>query len=167
MLSIDGDLYITQDNLSRMLEVETKTLSNTFNNRIEEFDGLRSHIMGANDFIRENKHLLGVKRVRSDMHLWTEDDMLTFAMLVRGNKGRLIRKELKAAIKAHAKCQTVSKEKYDELVQQLYMLKEQINQLHEVIEDFKAAQPVLKELASLSGKSLQAQKGTKAIRGMN
>lgn len=164
MLSIDEDLYITQHNLSKMLGVEQKTLRNTFNNRVDEFDGVRAHSMGANDFIRENKHLLGVKRVRDDMHLWTEDDMITFAMLVRGKKGLLIRKELKAAIKSNAKRQTVSQEKYDELVSQLATLREEVCQLSQIKEEFELARPFLEEIASMAGKTLQAQRGTKPLR---
>lgn len=88
MPSIDDELYITQDNLSKLLGISAGCLNKTYNNRKDEFDAVSANIIRANEFLKQHKHLLGIKRVRKDMHLWTEDDMLTFGMLVRGPRGR-------------------------------------------------------------------------------
>lgn len=164
MLRIDGRLYITQQALSSLLGIDNSTIRHTYRNRRDEFDSVCVYSIHAIDFIKENKHLLGLKYVRGDMHLWSEHDMLVFTMLVRGENGRRIRQELIQVIIDNAKQKVISKKEYDLALLDRDNMKSRLTALEEEIE---LARPILKELAKMSGKSLQAQRGTKTLRDIN
>lgn len=161
MIRINGNHYITQKTLEKLLGVKGATIRKTFLTRRDEFDGLSVDIINAKDFIREHKHLLSVKRVRDDMHLWSEHDMLSFAMLVRGPRGRELRSELIQFIKDNAGYDMVPKEEYDRALSRVTNLEKELTELREEV---RMLRPALKELAKLSGQSLRMQKDTKNLR---
>lgn len=164
MIRIDGECYITQKSLEKLLGVSGVTIRRTFSNRRDEFDGLSVDSMNAREFIRDHKDLLGVKRVRSDMHLWSKHDMLAFTMILRGKRGRELRDELIRFIEENAKYDTVSKDEYSAALEQVSSMRRQLDQLREEVEMIK---PLLKEWAKISGQSLRVQSETKRIRSLN
>lgn len=123
MLSIDGELYITQHNLANLLGVDEITLRRRYQRKREDFESNRVQSLNANEFIKQNKTKFGLKYVRNDMRLWTEDDMLTFGQIVRGEKGRRIRKEMRIVIKQHSKHYVISPETYEKLSADLALAK--------------------------------------------
>lgn len=161
MIRLGKESYITQGALSKLLGVGTKTLRNTYQKRRDEFEGLCAHSMGAIEFLKEHKELLGLNYVRGDMHLWSKHDMLVFAMLVRGPRGIELRKELVRFIEDNAVENTISRAEYENTVGHL---EKQVCQLREELE---MVRPALKAWAKISGKSLQMQKGTKHLRDLN
>lgn len=164
MIRVEGEHYITQKSLEKLLGVDGGTLRKTFKNRRDEFDGLSVDSIYANDFIKEHKELLGVKRVRRDMHLWSEHDMLTFTMIVRGPRGKELRSELIQFIKDNAKYETVPQAEHDKALSRLDQVERELERLRG---DMEMLKPLLKEQARLSGKSLRMQRETKHLRDRN
>lgn len=67
-----GELYTTSPVLARALDVTPHSLSKTYNMKKEEFDGLRGTTFPSKSFLHNNRKQLGLSRVRSDVHLWSE-----------------------------------------------------------------------------------------------
>jgi hypothetical protein len=101
-------------------------------------------------FLKEHKVEFGLKYVRGDMRLWTEDDMILVAILSHAPSSKEFRKDLVQFIKANAVKDYVSREEYDSLLERLKAL--------------ESAVPALQVAASAAGTALQAQKGTRHLR---
>ena len=157
MIDIDGTLYCTSQVLADALGVTIGDIRWLYSSRKDEFDGICVSTTNAINFLQENKHLFGVKYLRGDMRLWSENDMILMAVGARSDKGKAFRKNLVAFIKKHAVLSCVSQEKYDELATQVAELQGQVAKLVEI-------QPFLEAAASAAGKALQAQKGIKPLR---
>jgi hypothetical protein len=154
MEDTNGTLYTTGPILANALGLEEKTLRNIYANHQDEFDGNCAQDVGAIPFLQENKTAYGLKYVRGDMHLWSEDDMILFAGLTRTQVGKAFRKEMVRAIKAQARKGYIPQEQFDVLVGQLMT---RLQMVEEAI-------PALNRAASAAGSVLQAQKSTKPLR---
>jgi predicted nuclease with TOPRIM domain len=102
------------------------------------------------------------------MHLWSEDDMLNFAILARGVKSRSIRRDIKACIKEHARRDMVSREEYIKMENKLSESDAVKKSLEERLADMDARLRRMEELqvewSSLSGKTLREQRELKALK---
>lgn len=157
----DGTLYTTGAPLAGALGVTTNNLVFLYNQHRDEFDDARVSTTHANEFLQQYKEQFGIQRVRQDMHLWTEDDMILFAALSRSDQGKAFRKAMKELVKQQARKTLVTKEYFDTVVAQLVQrnqnLQEQVNALHE-------AQPHLRHIAKNAGQMLYEQRFTKPFR---
>lgn len=108
----------------------------------------------AKEFFTAHKTEFGIKRVRSDMRLWSEDDMLTFAFHSKSPQSLEFRKQLRRFIKQNATRGYVTQAQFDELK----------GQMHSLMELVALYVPAANEAASSAGRALQAQKGTKPLR---
>lgn len=79
MMDIEGELYCTSKAICGALGVHEETLRSIYNRHTKEFALLSVSNCNAKEFLQQNRVEFGVKRVRGDMRLWSEDDMLTFA----------------------------------------------------------------------------------------
>lgn len=98
-----GDLWCTSAQLCGALGIEPKALRELKRRNPEDFDLLSATENGAKEFFLKNKAEFGVRRVRKDMTLWSEDDMITVAILSRSAVAREFRKELRQFIKESAR----------------------------------------------------------------
>lgn len=175
MIRVGKDTYVTQHCLSTMLGIDSITIRCTYRNRREEFDGLSVYSVNAKEFIKQHKHLLGVQRVREDMHLWSGHDMVVFSWLVRGERGRRIRHEIIEQVLNTAQQKVVSVEEHEQALHELSTIRVEKSQLqmeleavHRELEELKGiiepVKPFLREVAKAAGRNLRAQKDTKALR---
>jgi prophage antirepressor-like protein len=103
MADKDGLLYCTSKQLCEALGITKQALHEVKRRHADEFSLLRSTESGPKEFLTENKVEFGIKRVKSDMVLWPEDDMILVAMLTRSSVSKEFRRQLVLHIKANAK----------------------------------------------------------------
>lgn len=183
MLKIGGILYSTYHMLASALEVTPDDLRMIRNTRPDEFDGIRLGDLSAKypsvkNVYANNKGLFGIERLRDDMHIPTEDDMLSFGFAIRSSIGKEFRKGLKELIKKHASIDVPTVQENEQLIQQLNetaealriekkrtgTLENRVSALEEIIE---WAKPFIEAIGSANGKGLQAQKGIKRLTEIN
>jgi len=111
----------------------------------------------AKDFLQENRIAFGITRMRKDMRIWSEDDMLTFAFHSGSDKSMEFRKNLRQFIKRHAARNYVTQEQYQELDDKLGL----------VLDVVKRYYPAANKTASLAGSMLRAQRETKHLRNLH
>lgn len=147
-----GELYCTSKALCEALGINEGTLRSVYERHKEEF--LSVSICDAKEFLRQNKVEFGIKRIRSDMRLWSEDDMLTFAFHSKSVQSLEYRKQLRQFIKQNAKRGYVSRDAFENLK----------GELHEIKEFMQKYMLAVDESASHVGKALRAQRETKSLR---
>jgi len=125
----------------------------------DEFSDLSVYNVHAKEFLNQHRVEFGIARLRDDARLWTEDDMILAAVLVRNDRGREFRRNLVHFIKAHAK-RTYAHES-DQLMADMR------SELAEIRSEMGAARPYLQQLASLASHNLRAQSGTKHLRAVH
>jgi hypothetical protein len=150
----DGELFCTNKCIEDGLGLTPDNVRKIYQVNKDEFSALSVTNPHAKDFLKTHKNEFGVKRVRSDMRLWNEDDMLTFAFKANTDKGIEFRRNLRKFIKENAKRHYVSKEQFDDL-------KNKFNDLTKIV---LYSLPAVETTASLAGKALRAQKQTKQLR---
>lgn len=117
-----GNLYCTTKTLAETLAVSEQNIRMLLYNHPEDFAGLCVNSIDAN-FIKSNRTELGIKYVRKDMKLWSEDEMIMAAIIARSSVGTQFRKELLTYIKENAKKsimdEYVHKDEHSRLAQSL------------------------------------------------
>jgi hypothetical protein len=173
-----GELYCTSRGLCGALNILEDTLRHVYTRHKEEFDSLSVTDCHAKEFLQENRAEFGVTRVKKDMRLWTEDDMLNFAFYTKSGVARQFRQDLRKFIKANASRHYISMEQYHKLEQELQEkadhavslelkladLSEVKRELHELKEFVMTNVEVVQKNASQFGRGLNSQKKTKAFR---
>ncbi len=160
----NGQLWGTNKTVASMLGISTDTVRHIYEDHREEFGGLSvadSHANslsvgqpGVKEFLVVHKKDFGISRVRSDMRLWTDDDILTFCYKATGAKAIDIRRKFTRFIKEHSKRHMISKEEFAALEAQVSTLME-----------FVARHlPAVESTASLAGRALRMQRDTKPLR---
>jgi hypothetical protein len=144
----------------------------------KEVDPLSRNDSDAKEFLAQNKAIFGIKRLRKDMHLWTEDDILTFAFLAQSQRGLEVKRELKKFLKEQALKNYVPRQDWDQLLASyaalyaqnqsyeaaLQALQAQFQELSARLSDLEQAKPALQATASAAGTALAAQRFTKNLR---
>lgn len=102
MMDQSGILWCTSKQLCDGLGVDGDTLRWMRKNHRDEFEGLSVNEIHAKEFLLKNKIELGIKRVRKDMSLWSENDMILVALLARSSASKQFRRELVAFVKENA-----------------------------------------------------------------
>lgn len=163
----DGMLYCTSPVIASALGIDEITLRTMYHYHHDEFEPVRLESMNAYDFLKQHKQEFSIKRLRKDMHLWTEDDMITFAVFSKSDRAREFRRGLKQFIKQQARRQYISKEEYDTLAEHYANLYQQFQLLTKRVGDIEQAQPHLQATASAAGAALSHQRYTKRLRQTN
>jgi prophage antirepressor-like protein len=154
-------LYTTTQVLAGVLGVTANNLVALYHLHKDEFDDARVNTLHANEFLQQHKEQFGVRRVRQDMHLWTEDDMILFAALSRSDQGKAFRKAMKELVKQQARKTLITKEYFDNVVSPLVQQNQALQARVDTIEE---AQPHLKHIAKTAGQMLYDQRFTKPFR---
>lgn len=149
MIEIEEELCTTTSVLAKALGCSSSNLRHIRLHHANEFLSVNNR--HPKDLTAEVKEELGIKRLKKDALLWSEDDMICAAMLTRGDRSKAFRRELIEFIKQNARRDTVSKDEY--------------RALKEDFENFKAlVLPHLQASASQAGKSLRGSAETKHLR---
>lgn len=98
----NGVLFCTANTLASALNVTEQNIRMLLVNKPEEFKGLSVNCVDAKELIKDHKVELGIKRVRNDMKLWSEDEMIMAALLSKSNVGNQFRRDLLKFIKENA-----------------------------------------------------------------
>ena len=149
-----GELFGTNKTVRDGLWLNESSIRSIYERHRKEFSGLSVSNCDAKRFLTINKALFDMKRVRSDIRLWNEDDMLTFAFYAQSEKGLDFRRNLRRFIKENAKRHYVSQEQYDQLQVEFKALTKLV----------LMSLPAVNESASAFGAGLRAQRGTKELR---
>lgn len=172
----DGTLCTTGYVVASALGVTQNNLQHIYNNRQEDFKGLRLRENWGNtvppiDFLRQNREEFGLTYIRDNMYLWTESDMIMFAILSRSEKSFDFRQGLIEFVKQNARKNYVTVEEYQMLLghysqvqQHLQILEQNQANMQRQLEAIAKANPILELAASAAGSMLAAQKGMKKLR---
>jgi hypothetical protein len=150
----NGTLYCTSSSLCQALQINESTLRSVYERHSDEFSELSVSNCNAKEFLQGNRASFGIQRVRDDLRIWTEDDMLMFAVLSKSNLSKEFRKDFIKFMKMNARRGYVSREEYEALATRFSDLEDHINYI----------MPSLKASASAAGVSLSAHRKTKGLR---
>ena len=160
MVDIEGTLYCSTPQLEEVFGADESNLTKLVRKHSEEFSKATCEILTRyNVPLKEILDGLGLKRLRKNTRLWSEDDVIGFTWLVRSDIARQCRAQFKEILKQHARRETVSREMYDHLQKQHMALLNQVPILIETIKEVKREQDAMKEsqrqMASNAGRSLR------------
>lgn len=162
MIDIEGDLYCTSKAICSALGVTDNALKQCYRDHgIEIGESLGCLKEPLRSFLYENKIQLDIKRVRTDINIWSEDQMLTFAFHITSDKAIQFRKDLIVMIKQYAKKDTISRDEYEKLQNEFQDLKHTVGVL---VQSIESAQIPMSKIASESGKLLRIHRDVKAFR---
>lgn len=163
----DGTLYCTTQVLTAALGINRTSLHKLHERHKAEFSGLMltdsqhktEELPGLNvtdskakAFLQEHRSEFGLRRLRADTRLWSEDDMILIACLSRSPGGLEFRRGVVQLIKSNARRGTVSMEQYEADLANLQ------GQLQELKDMFLQSEAARQTAASAAGTALQAQR---------
>lgn len=158
MCDDDGTLWCTSPAVCRALQIHKSTLSELYRTHSDEFDCLRVSNSDSKKFLDQHRVEFGIRRLRKDMRLWSEDDLIVIAMLSRSPVSKEFRQELKKFVKANAVREVlkdyVTKEQYNELVERMASFEQLMSE----------GQPALSQSAAAAGSALNAHKKLRHLR---
>ncbi len=157
----DGKLYCTSKALCDALGLSTAALKQLHKSREKQLSPLRVSQTHSKEFFVEHRVRLGLSRVRADMVLWSERDMIRIAMWSQAPNALDFQESLIDMVRDAAVKQHVPQSTYDAIVARL---EEQGRQLRELQEVVFSAHTALQTTASAAGSALAAQRGTKTLR---
>lgn len=165
MISYEGDLYCVNKALVQMLGCNTNYLQRTLRNNLKEFELLRPSSGWSKEellnFIRQNKSIFGISRVKEDLNIWSEDEVFTFAFLSRTDRAIQCRTEFRIFLKQHRTISVVSIEQYNKLIEENKQLNTRTTALEEMV--MRLVHP-MDRAASNAGRTLGAFRGTRDLR---
>jgi hypothetical protein len=160
----EGELYCTSKSLCDALGVTDNALWVLASRHAKELSDFCLSNCKAIAFLKEHKLEFGVKYIRGNMRLWSEDDMLVIASRSEAPQALEFMKRLRRFGKLHARVSLISIEEFREMRAELKDLREMKSEFQVFKEMLHQYLPSADKTASLAGSVLQAQKGTKTLR---
>lgn len=169
MIEIEKELYCTSKAICGALNVNLTALTMCYQRNLLEFGSpLDSQNVSLREFLKEHKEYLGIKRVKADLNLWSEQQMFLFAVHISSPSSIQFREELWSFIKQHVQVSTVTLDMYRELESRNESLEARLamqeHMLLEMDARITAIQTPMDQIATHAGKMLCLQKGTKPFR---
>jgi prophage antirepressor-like protein len=149
-----GQLYCTSKALCAALGIKASTLRSTAKNHSHLLQGLSVHNLDAKEIVDQHRVEFGILRIRKDMRLWNEVDMVTIAQRSNSPAAIEFHFAVNQLIRDNARRDYVSRDEYERLL----TVVEELRQL------VMASQPGLQQSASAAGSALQAHKKIKHLR---
>jgi len=149
-----GILYCTTKVLCDGLYLSEEAVKKIYSRHSDEFGCLTVTNSPYKDFMVQNKDVFGMKRIRDNMRMWTESDMLMFAILSKSGVSKDFRRQLIQFIKENARRGYVTQDVYQRTMARL----------DNVERALMAAGFALGQNASSAGALLNQQKKSKAVR---
>ena len=115
MMDTSGKLWCTSKQLCEALGIKPEAIRKLAHDHKDELEFLSVTESHAKDFLKENKSEFGIKRVKQDMSLWSEDDMITIAVLSKSSVAKQFRKDLVKLIKEQARKSYVTRDEFNEI----------------------------------------------------
>lgn len=156
------------------LDLTEEALRSIHHRRKGHFSDLSVAKCNATAMLREHREIFTVERVRDDARLWTENDVIRFALYSNSDAAETMVDDFIAFVKHHAVQHAVSLQDYAALQAQLEQVTQQNTRLQEQHDAlakevgamrsmFELAQPRLSEIASAAGTALVNQRELKRL----
>lgn len=129
MESPEGVLYCTSKQLSAALGVGESAVRTVRLRNKDEFNSLSVTKRDAKEFLAQVKDALGIKRLRADIYLWSEDEMILAAILTRSTVSKEFRKGLIQFVRDNARKNMVENEVHARVLIELGKCVTQIEEL--------------------------------------
>lgn len=113
----EGVLYCTTKQLADALCVSEDVIRMAAMNHKDEFGPLSITNFYAKEFFQRHKVELGIKRVRKDIKMWSEDEMILLAMLCKSNVSKEFRKDMIKFVKENARRGYVTQEEHNKTLE--------------------------------------------------
>lgn len=152
-----GSLFCTSKQLSDALQCPEATLRSVRKRHADEFTDLSVSECNAKEFLGRHRSEFAISRMRKDLTVWTEDDMILVAILSKSQVGKEFRRNLVSFIKANARKNYVHASVHEQLREEHEKLRADVDNIMSYLD----------MTASTSGKLLNAQKQTKHLRLVN
>jgi len=160
-----GELFCTTGQLTKALGITQTALYSVVTRHRDELDLLSLAKREAKEFIKKNRVEFGVARVRNDMHLWSEKDMVVVALLSKSTVSKDFRTNLSLFIRENATRDLVHVsvleaarsqmlEDRSVMMEELDRQRGRLDSMQQVIERFI---PASDRAASAAGQMLQAR----------
>jgi prophage antirepressor-like protein len=88
MASVAGRLYTTTQMLSKALGVSYDAIYHSYLRNRDRLQNLNLTNCQAKEVFAQNKEAFGIKRLREDMHIWSEAQMIFLAFNCRSEQGQ-------------------------------------------------------------------------------
>ena len=147
-------LYATTKVVALAVAVSEKEMINFHTWNRQSMDTLSARILGAKEFLRENRVEFGVDRVRDDLVLWSIPDIMYATSRIRTPEAHAFRVEFSRLVVENVRRAHISSEQYTTLMKELEELRASVT----------SSQTSLQTAASAAGVALAAQKGTRKLR---
>jgi hypothetical protein len=150
-------LWTTTSGIALALGVTVRAIYNLYSRNTRHFEEVTHSVtlhQQVLNFIKDRGAHFGVKHFRHDLRIWSEDDVLTFAVLCRSPQGIAAKRDFLRFIKENMRRDYAKLEaQYAEVMQRLVALEEAV--------------PSIRKSASAAGSALAAHRGTTALRDLN
>lgn len=151
----DGNLYCTTRIISESLGITEDAIYSLYRFHKDEFSFLSLKNFHAKEFVAANKDLLKIERVKENIRIWTEDDMILFAVLSGSPTAKEFRKNLLQLIKKNAVKSHIHVDDHNKVAKEL---SDRVAALEKALVDFGILQ---KQNASAAGRMLNSHKEIK------
>ena len=112
----EGKLWATTKTLAESLGVTEDAIRVIAMRNRDKLKGLSVTNSYAKDFIKLNKTELGIKRLRQDMQLWSESEMIRIALWSRSETADAFTDQLVEFVRKNATTGWVTREEHNELL---------------------------------------------------
>lgn len=150
----DGVLYTTSKAICAGLGIEATSLMHIYGRAPSRFSTLTMTQSHAKETFVEHRKEFGIVRLREDMRVWTENDMIRFAACATSEAAEDFMQGVIELVKANAKIGSVTKEEHESLQQEVRDIKNTLSEMQQVLND----------AASFAGKELNLHKKTRSLR---
>ncbi len=152
-----GNLFCTTKQLASALNCPEDTIRRIRRRHEDELADVSKTFCLAKEFLESHKAEFAIGRMRKDLTVWTEDDMILVAILSKSQVGKEFRRNLVSFIKANARKDYVQASVHERLREEHAKLRADVDSIMSYLD----------MTASTSGKLLNAQKQTKHLRLVN
>jgi hypothetical protein len=154
----ERQMWTTTSGIAVALGIEPRSVLQLYQRRKAHFDELSGSNRTAKEevlaFLAQHQQHFGIRRMRPDLHLWSEDDVLTMAVLCNSPQALRAKKEFLQFIKSNMRREYATLQtQYDEVLRRLMLIEE--------------ALPAVQKLRSAAGVSLAACRGSAGLRDLN
>ena len=151
-------MWTTTAGVAGALGIEQDSALNLYHRNKAHFEDTTPSLRGDKEsvvaFLTQHQKHFGIKRMRANLRIWSEDDVLTLAVLCKSPQALKAKKEFLQFIKSNMRREYATLQtQYNELLHRLMLVEE--------------ALPAVQKLRSAAGSSLAACRGTVGLRDLN
>ena len=161
VIEIDGKLYCPTATLAKALSVTTRALNLLAQSHRDELESLRGSDASPKlmQLLRDHKEEFGIIRLKNDLHLWSESDMILLAVLSRAPTSKAFRRDLIQLVKDNARKEALNSIEVKVLIErEMGPVRKELYQLKELVDILKAGTDAA---ASAAGSLLRGQRDLK------